>query len=65
MIRKGYAWDGPSGPTFDTANFMRGAADNLLRAMCIEDGMSALRACWVWKGVRWGGKGAAGPLCGA
>lgn len=25
VIRKGYAWDGPSGPTFDTANFMRGA----------------------------------------
>lgn len=24
-IRKGYAWDGPSGPTFDTATFMRGS----------------------------------------
>lgn len=24
-IRKGYAWDGPSGPTFDTKNFMRGS----------------------------------------
>ena len=24
-IRHGYAWDGPSGPTFDTANFMRGS----------------------------------------
>ena len=24
-IRKGYAWDGPSGPTFDTRNFMRGS----------------------------------------
>lgn len=24
-IKKGYAWDGPSGPTIDTANFMRGA----------------------------------------
>ena len=24
-IRRGYAWDGPSGPTFDTKNFMRGA----------------------------------------
>jgi hypothetical protein len=22
-IRKGYAWDGPSGPTIDTRNFMR------------------------------------------
>lgn len=25
IIRKGYAWDGPSGPTVDTLNFMRGS----------------------------------------
>ena len=25
IIRKGYAWDGPSGPTFDTKDFMRGS----------------------------------------
>ena len=25
LIRKGYAWDGPSGPTIDTKSFMRGA----------------------------------------
>ena len=24
-IRSGYAWDGPSGPTVDTKNFMRGS----------------------------------------
>jgi hypothetical protein len=24
-ISKGYAWDGPSGPTIDTGNFMRGS----------------------------------------
>jgi hypothetical protein len=24
-INKGYAWDGPSGPTLDTATFMRGS----------------------------------------
>lgn len=24
-IRSGYAWDGPSGPTIDTLNFMRGS----------------------------------------
>lgn len=25
IIKKGYAWDGPSGPSFDTKNFMRGS----------------------------------------
>ena len=25
IIKKGYAWDGPSGPTVDTLNFMRGS----------------------------------------
>lgn len=25
IIRKGYAWDGPSGPTIDTPNAMRGS----------------------------------------
>lgn len=25
LLRKGYAWDGPSGPAFDTRNFMRGS----------------------------------------
>ena len=25
IIRDGYAWDGPSGPTIDTATFMRGS----------------------------------------
>ena len=24
-IKAGYAWDGPSGPTFDTKSFMRGS----------------------------------------
>jgi hypothetical protein len=24
-VKKGYAWDGPSGPTVDTLNFMRGS----------------------------------------
>lgn len=72
-IRAGYAWDGPSGPTFDTPSFMRGslvhdalyqlireghlprsakqAADDELRRICIEDGMSALRAWWVHRAV--------------
>lgn len=25
FISKGYSWDGPSGPTFDTRNFMQGS----------------------------------------
>lgn len=72
-ISAGYAWDGPSGPTIDTQNFMRGSlvhdaiyqllrdglisphrkttADKLLRTMCREDGMSAIRAWWVYLAV--------------
>lgn len=72
-IAAGYSWDGPSGPTVDTLNFMRGslvhdalyeliradlldakertAADKLLRQICIEDGMTAIRAWWVYHGV--------------
>lgn len=33
-IAKGYAWDGPSGPTFDTPSFMRGS--------CLHDGLYQL-----------------------
>lgn len=84
VIKKGYAWDGPSGPTFDTPNFMRGSlvhdalyqlmrnrsidkdiwrdeADEELRRICLEDGMSRLRAWWVHRGVRIGGDPAASP----
>lgn len=91
---KGYASDGPSGPTIDTKNFMRAAWQHdggyqLLRAgiypadlheklrkaldmqlwsACIEDGMSRIRAAWVYSGVRIGGKKAANigsekPIC--
>jgi len=77
-IRCGYCWDGPSGPTIDTKNFMRGSllhdalyqliregylaedewrkySDDLLREICLEDGMSRLRAWYVYKSVRWFG----------
>ncbi len=69
-----YAWDGPSGPTFDTKTFMRGSlfhdalcqlireglldkkyrkyADQLLREICLEDGMSKFRAWYVYMAVR-------------
>ena len=79
-----YAWDGPSGPTFDTPSFMRGslihdalyqlmregkldpdqhreAADEILRDICLEDGMPRVRAWWVYRGVRRGGARAAQP----
>jgi len=82
-IRAGYAWDGPSGPTVDTKNFMRGSlvhdalyqlmregllprsykeyADQLLKAICLEDGMWRIRVWWVVKGLEIGGKAATLP----
>lgn len=73
-LKKGYAWDGPSGPTIDTPSFMRGslvhdglyqlirlgllprarrkAADEILRDMCLEDGMPKVRAMYVYHAVR-------------
>lgn len=42
-IKRGYAWDGPSGPTIDTLNFMRGsivhdALYQLIREGHLEEG---------------------------
>jgi hypothetical protein len=69
-IKKGYAWDGPSGPTIDTHTFMRGSlvhdalyqliregyldhehrlyADELIRDICIQDGMWLFRANYTY-----------------
>lgn len=83
-VKEGYAWDGPSGPTIDTPNFMRGSlvhdvlyqlmrlgaldhkkyrkrADEILREMCLEDGMSAFRAWYVYMAVQWFGESSATP----
>lgn len=77
LIKARYAWDGASGPTFDTDDTMRaslvhdalyqllrlgalprsgkGAADQLLHDLLIEDGMHRFRA-WYWHtAVRWFG----------
>jgi hypothetical protein len=83
IIKQGYCWDGPSGPTIDTKNFMRGSlehdafyqlmrekhlprsyrikADERLYNVCREDGMSYIRAQWVYRGVRVGGGSSTNP----
>lgn len=40
---------------------MREPVDKLLQNICLEDGMSAIRAWWVYHGVRLGGGPAASP----
>ena len=83
-IRKSYAWDGPSGPTIDTRNFMRGSlvhdalyqlmrlsaldykvnrkhADEILKEICLEDGMSSFRAWYVFQMVHLFAEGSACP----
>ncbi len=83
VIKVGYAWDGPSGPTIDTKNFMRGSlvhdalyqliregiieqkqrdiADKILHQICKDDGMSSIRAWWVYKAVKLFGGSSAKP----
>jgi len=85
-ITKGYAWDGPSGPSIDTPSFMRGSlfhdalyqlirerllpdvdgedrlqADELIRDVCLADGMFPFRAAYVYRLLRWFGSRAATP----
>jgi hypothetical protein len=70
----GYRWDGPSGPTIDTKNFLRGSlvhdglyqllregdlapeyrskADQIIRRICVEDGMSRFRAWYAYWALR-------------
>jgi hypothetical protein len=82
-IKNKYAWDGPSGPTIDTLNFMRGSlvhdalyqliraeklpysskerADELMREICLQDGMSRFRAWYVYRAVKHFGGSSAQP----
>ncbi len=42
-------------------NTDRKRADRILREVCLQDGMSKLRAWWVYRGVRTGGASAVKP----
>lgn len=81
--KKGYCWDGPSGPSIDTKTFMRGSLfhdagyqlirmgllpieykrqiDDLLKRICLEDGMSLFRAWYVHRSVVMFGGGSCLP----
>lgn len=83
-IREFYAWDGPSGPTIDTRDFMRGSlvhdalyqlmregvldyrvhrkrADEILKEICLEDGMPSFWAQCVYQAVHICAEGGARP----
>ncbi len=73
-MKVGYAWDGMSGPAWDTKNTMRAGlahdglyqltrmglfplarreeADAYLRLLCRQDGVSAVRAQYIYLAVR-------------
>ena len=38
-VKKGYAWDGPSGPTIDTPNFLRGSMVHDALYQLIREGL--------------------------
>ena len=44
-IKKGYAWDGPSGPTVDTRNFMRGSLVHDALYQLMREGALDKEAC--------------------
>jgi len=37
-VRRGYAWDGPSGPTIDTKSFMRASVVHDVFYQCLREG---------------------------
>ena len=82
-INSGYSWDGPSGPTFDSKDFMQASlvhdalyqliregvlppkerkrADEIMREICLNDGMSKFRAWYLYRAVRRFGTNSAKP----
>lgn len=83
LLKVGFASDGPSGPTIDTPNSIRGSfihdalyecmrkgyipikfrkkADEIIREVCIMDGMSKIRAYAWYYALRWFGARNAKP----
>jgi len=43
IIREGYAWDGPSGPTIDTKTFMRGSSVHDALYQLMREGLLSRR----------------------
>ena len=39
FVRRGYAWDGPSGPTIDTKSFMRASVVHDVFYQCLREGL--------------------------
>lgn len=48
LIRSGYAWDGPSGPSFDTKTFMRGSLVHDAGYQLIREGKMARSSKGAW-----------------
>ena len=48
IVKQGYAWDGPSGPTIDTKNFMRGSLVHDALYQLIREGHLSKN---VWRNV--------------
>ena len=42
-IKTGYAWDGPSGPTIDTKNFMRGSLSHDALYQLMREGLLGIQ----------------------
>ena len=52
IIKEGYAWDGPSGPTLDTNAFMRGALVHDSLYQLIREGNFGAEMSPDWKAAR-------------
>jgi hypothetical protein len=58
VIKEGYAWDGLSGPTLDTLNFIRGslvhdALYQLMRERCLDHAIHRVTADRILRAMCW------------